>query len=416
MQALELLPRVRDATSRFVCRYTQVHTHTHVVHRYDLVPMCFIILSPCWFFLSIVWGCNTYLQNATSAKDLHRLLCWVPVIELVHGVLSLLNYVSCPWTTTLSLIYATFWAVVTILKEPVLLLCLLLVAKGWCITRHTLQRREVCVAGVLLALLYASVSVQLSLQTIYSLVPMTMMYIAMIVDIALSIMANLRILKAQLLALRSLGVDPCTTPAYTKYKMFMRLAVLTAFYACCEVTVHVCFTTTGLSKRFWLFTLVHQLVELTIAFCIGYTFRAQPFNVLFTQVQQVAEELADQMLPTITTVEIKPDDLTGQGLVAWRPNLDFTAAQSEPQLPATIIVLNPGDTELTQARCPVRSSTCVPRDARARHPSTSWNLGGSARSLPHQMQPQMEMGPSLTRVEMSLSEDARTAVATLAPA
>lgn len=37
---------------------------------------------------------------------------------------------------------------------------------------------------------------------------------------------------------------------------------------------------------------------------IGYTFRAQPFNVLFQQVQQVASELADQMLPTITTIEV----------------------------------------------------------------------------------------------------------------
>ena len=38
----------------------------------------------------------------------------------------------------------------------------ILLAKGWCITRHFLHRREVCVAGSILALLYASVSVQMS--------------------------------------------------------------------------------------------------------------------------------------------------------------------------------------------------------------------------------------------------------------
>ena len=97
----------------------------------------------------------------------------------------------------LSLVYATFWSIVTILKEPVMLLCLLLVAKGWCITRHFLHRREVCIAGTILALLYASVSVQMSLQSPLATIPMVIMYLAMLVEISWSIFNNLRILKAQ---------------------------------------------------------------------------------------------------------------------------------------------------------------------------------------------------------------------------
>merc|ERR1719152_1109868 len=147
-------------------------------------------------------------------------MCWVPIMELVHGLLSLFNYMSCPWDSVLSLVYATFWSIVTILKEPVMLLCLLLVAKGWCITRHFLHRREVCVAGSILAMLYASVSVQMSFQSPLANVPMVIMYIAMLIEIGWSIVNNLRILKAQLLALRALGVDPTTTPAFTKYRMF----------------------------------------------------------------------------------------------------------------------------------------------------------------------------------------------------
>ena len=65
-----------------------------------------------------------------------------------------------------------------------MLLCLLLVAKGWCITRHYLQRREVCIAGSILALLYASVSVQLSLQSTYAIVPMVIMYLCMLAEIS----------------------------------------------------------------------------------------------------------------------------------------------------------------------------------------------------------------------------------------
>ena len=37
---------------------------------------------------------------------------------------------------------------------------------------------------------------------------------------------------------------------------------------------------------FWLFTMLHQMMELFVAVTIGYTFRAQPFNVLFQQARE----------------------------------------------------------------------------------------------------------------------------------
>lgn len=305
---------------------------------YRHVPLVYVLLVPVWWLLTVTWVWNTYRNaNAPYARDLHRLLCWVPVIQFVHGVLSLFNYSSCPWEGAVSLVYATFWAVITILKarwrkaaalprvslslsrararvpcipaslplrlmdalaspmimripqEPVMLLCLLLVAKGWCITRNHLQRREarthdrrtaaaaaataatrpcvfvaaacvgelcacappsrdraksllvaaarsrprhsdakpaaaivgtwpcrlackppllpsaichvpascrqVCLAGTVVALLYAAVSVQLSVQSVVSLVPMVLMYICILCDVVISIYHNLRILK-----------------------------------------------------------------------------------------------------------------------------------------------------------------------------------------------------------------------------
>ena len=97
---------------------------------YENVPLVFALMVPVWFLLTCGWVWNTCRHaSAPHARDLHRLLCWVPVVQLVHGVLSLFNYSSCPWDGTGPLIFATFWAVLTILKEPLMLLCLLLVAK-----------------------------------------------------------------------------------------------------------------------------------------------------------------------------------------------------------------------------------------------------------------------------------------------
>ena len=136
-------------------------------------------------------------------------------------------------------------------------------------------------AGSILALLYASVSVQMSLQSSLATVPMVIMYLAMLIEIAWSIFNNLRILKAQLLALRALGVDPTTTPALTKYRMYVKLAFAVALYALLELTIHSTFSDT---HEYWIFLGLHQLMEITIATAIGRTFRAQPFNILFQQV------------------------------------------------------------------------------------------------------------------------------------
>ena len=111
-------------------------------------------------------------------------------------------------------------------------------------------------------------------------------------------------------------------------------------------------------------------MELGIAIGIGYTFRAQPFNVLFQQVQQVATELADQLLPSITTVEIKPDVLNGADLIAWRSDLQLSGRPGDASMPATLVVLNPGDKEMEPAsNTPARavpscvSSTSMPPPA-----------------------------------------------------
>jgi len=98
--------------------------------------------------------------------------------------------------------------------------------------------------------------------------------------------------------------------------------------------------------------LLHQLMELGFAVTIGYTFRARPFSVLFQQVRQVALELADQLLPAITTVEINPHDFQNPNMSTWKQSMVL-----EPSVergggggvvaPSTLIVLNPGDSPLT---------------------------------------------------------------------
>ena len=62
--------------------------------RYAYVPFVYLVTVPLWGLLTAWWMRNTYYVNAPHARDLHRLMCWVPIMETVHGILSIFNYVA----------------------------------------------------------------------------------------------------------------------------------------------------------------------------------------------------------------------------------------------------------------------------------------------------------------------------------
>ena len=120
-----------------------------------------------------------------------------------------------------------------------MLVCLLLVAKGWGITRTRLSVGELGVSSIVVVLLYSSIVVQFAVAHWSSVVPMLVTWAVMLVNVVASVVANLRVLKAQLLALRSFNVDATTTPAFTKYRMFRTLLVCTVLYYVADLTLFV---------------------------------------------------------------------------------------------------------------------------------------------------------------------------------
>ena len=130
--------------------------------RCEHLPAVYLSFLPVWAALGAYWAWAVLVRHRESAFELHRLLLWVPAVEVAHAFLSVFYYWLCPWSSTLEKVVAAAWVVVAILKEPVMLVCLLMVAKGWCITRPHLSSRETVVSTVIVALLYASVIVQMS--------------------------------------------------------------------------------------------------------------------------------------------------------------------------------------------------------------------------------------------------------------
>ena len=322
-----------------------------------LAPIVHLASVPVWIAMGAYWWWSVYVRHSLVALDLQRLLLWVPFVEVIHGMLSILYFWACPWYTTGHKVLAAMWVVVAILKEPIMLVCLLMVAKGWCITRLLLSSREIAVSALIITCLYAAVIVQMSVRSMWALTPVLVMYSAMLLNVMLSILTNLRILKAQLLALRYLNIDATTTPAYTKYRMFVVLCRCASAYFLLDVGLFV--VDVLLPAPPWLMLALRQLLELTAAWSIGYAFRARPFNVMFQQVQQLALDLAEQFLPQVTTVELNVSELRGDGTVPWSDALELTprgvvkprpAAAQQPQQPPppVLMVLNPGESEVSE--------------------------------------------------------------------
>ena len=80
---------------------------------------------PIWLGMLAIWGCSVCRWNSHLARDLHRLLTWIPVIQTVHAILSGLHFNLCPWRSSFEKVAGAAWVVVAILKDPVMLV--------WCV-------------------------------------------------------------------------------------------------------------------------------------------------------------------------------------------------------------------------------------------------------------------------------------------
>ena len=86
-------------------------------------PIVYGLTTPIWLVMTAYWAWATYLTHAEVAYDLHRLLFWVPLVEVTHGVLSIFYFWSCPWASLGAKVVAAMWVVLSILKDPIILVC-----------------------------------------------------------------------------------------------------------------------------------------------------------------------------------------------------------------------------------------------------------------------------------------------------
>jgi len=319
--------------------------------RFDNVSEVFSAFFPLWVLMLSVWCYLAYSKHPQEATGLHKVLTALPAVECLYTFLCIFYYRSCPWESIGSQLVAAVLLMVVILKEPLNLLCLLLVSKGWCITRETLgsgENRVLVISGVFL---YASVVFQLFGNTVYWMIPILLAYIVLFGNVMVSIYTNLRVLKSQLLAIATFNISPATTPAYAKYRMFQRLACAALAYVLLELGIHL--GTYFAKSPIWVFHLLHQAMELAIIGYVGHTFRVRPSNSVFHAMPEFTQEIAERLLPSITTVSISALELSGPNMMEW-------GKEAGDETPDQLVVVNPGADEATDETMAQAVQTAVP--------------------------------------------------------
>ena len=266
-----------------------------------------LLALPLWTALLVLWSCAIWLWGRPNALELHRVLLWIPCIELTHGMLSMLHYLFCPWRSATEKAIGAAWVVVAILKEPICMACLLLVAKGWCLTNPRLSSNDILRTAASVSWLYAAVIIELSAPRHVGTIALLSATFLLAWQVLSSIVTNLRVLAAQLLAAQRLGIDPSASPAFVKFRMFYWLLGIAALFFGGRIAVSL---THVAQAAPWASTFAIQSLELMTAFGIGMIFWPRSFDVPATLAHQLHAALAHALVPQlrVATVALGPGD------------------------------------------------------------------------------------------------------------
>ncbi len=166
---------------------------------------------------------------------------------------------------------------------------LLLIAKGWSITRpalRPLEKRNLWTVSVSYALVqalgYGAATLNNRLVILIYTLVILVLYIGILRFIFLSIDLNVRALKAQMYLIRQANIDPTTTPAMDKYMLFRAYQRCMGLYVFMSVFLTILRNFVNLPV--WIYYMLLECLDLFLFSGICYTFRFRSWSPYFGEV------------------------------------------------------------------------------------------------------------------------------------
>jgi hypothetical protein len=242
----------------------------------------YVVTAAMWSALAMIWVWNWFRYRWFNIH-LQRLITIVPVSKALIS-LSFLFY----WREgSITGQFPSNWAwsnyIFAVLDLGAFFGSLLVIAKGWMITRGRFTKFEIRRVTAMIFLLMLSKAIYTWFNG-FVLFFLVIMYVLMLRYIFASIVDNTTVLSNQIGVLRSIPtLNVTNTPVWLKQQMYKRFQVAMVVFISVDVIFHL-WATIFLSSTPWVEDTMDHLISALLVISVGYTFAMRPFNPFFFRV------------------------------------------------------------------------------------------------------------------------------------
>jgi uncharacterized membrane protein YgcG len=331
----------------------------------------FVVTMGIWAALALIWVYNWWRYRFFNIK-IQVILTFVPITRFVISCISRFYWVQASrtgrWPTNLA------WAQwsVGVFYTAVFFGCMLLISKGWMITRGPFTKTEKQrVFGLLLLLILSDIF--FGIFGGFFLFFLVIMYVIILRLVFSSIVEVTQALTTQLHLVRQIERETEHTPVFVKLRMFKRFQVAIVVYMSVDLIFHL-WAAIFLASTPWVEDAMDHILAAILAVVVGYSLAMRPFNPYYYRI--VNDEGVSNTTSNFAVMSPRSPD--GGGLLSPLSPSHFirqaSASGRDPLLPAGVIS---GDEEedgslVQQMWQPGMAVPKLPSDFR------SWLFGPSA--------------------------------------
>eukprot|EP00602_Paraphysomonas_sp_CaronLab_P000814 CAMPEP_0185029002 /NCGR_PEP_ID=MMETSP1103-20130426/15091_1 /TAXON_ID=36769 /ORGANISM="Paraphysomonas bandaiensis, Strain Caron Lab Isolate" /LENGTH=504 /DNA_ID=CAMNT_0027563601 /DNA_START=64 /DNA_END=1578 /DNA_ORIENTATION=+ len=312
---------------------------------YYQLPGIYGAVLGAWIIITTYWHVAAFILYKDSSVVICKAISTIPVVKVLVLILGVSFWATCEkWKM------CSFWLGVSLINthlvfETGMMVCFLLIAKGWSITRDNFSANEW--RGIIMSMsaFYMCNSIILVLESSVLdqrgfWIANTLLYGLMYLYIILNVQSQLRLLTSQVQLLGDDVPQPIAGPLRMKHRMYIFFLVLVLLNISFEVYLHSLLASSG---KMWKVLLVYEVSNLLILGTVGYIFRPREYSPFFFMVQATMNDNRTRPIPLIEGTEDSGNDAEIE-LSPLLQSQNSDPSRVSPNTAKMVLIRNPNNT------------------------------------------------------------------------
>eukprot|EP00347_Sterkiella_histriomuscorum_P016631 403352447 len=294
-EIISLIPTSKlDFLQQFAFPVSKNH-NVKMIHEYltncqvlNTVSNYFLGICTSYGLVILIWIMSILFIYNDQVNTLQKALLVVPIFKLLRISIYTFYISECPWTDQLTSRYLMM-ALVTVstIYQTVFIAVLLLISKGWMITRTNLTRSQATMTTMLMGavyLVYSAYYVSANMESVKNLIGMfiNILYLGLYAFMMRNSMAVLTTLKYHQSLVRTNDVTSIYYSLSLKRNMMTKFIYIITAYFLFEIVVHGILPMMSDDKSFDSFTtILYQFYDFTLNLAFLWVFRPRQWPTYF---------------------------------------------------------------------------------------------------------------------------------------